>query len=79
MDIANIDRTRAALRRGFKIVECENALVGVNDEDRTVRPADDELFNSSRLPARTKFVVGLSMGDMGDPTFLLRSHRPVTA
>jgi hypothetical protein len=58
MDIANIDRTRAALRRGFKIVECENALVGVNDEDRTVRPADDELFNSSRLPARTKFVVG---------------------
>jgi hypothetical protein len=40
VDAAAVER-KAHVRTA--IVERENALAGVNDEDRTVRPADDEL------------------------------------
>ena len=46
------------------IVECEDPSFVVDDEYRKVRPVHDQpplSCNSSRLPARTKSVVSVSM------------------
>ena len=51
---------------GTTIVESKDAVVGVDDENPAMRPMRDSrpsAFSWSKLPARTKFVVGCSMGD----------------